>query len=135
MNVCVCLCACAHVFNASNTNSTKLPSKATQVFPLLPTCISQPHVLEMPTQVELQVPFQKLEQSGSYVQRETDKASGGREARILLLNHQCLKHPEKGYRETGEEQERLGEKRAQSRAGADQKRFRDTERGQKMPRS
>lgn len=58
---------CVRVFNASNPNSTKLPSKATQVFSLLPTYISQPHVLEMPTQVELHVPLQNLEQRRSSI--------------------------------------------------------------------
>ena len=78
MCVCVCVCVCArmHVFHASNTNSTKLPSKATQVFSLLPVCISQSHVLEMPTQVEFKSLSSTTEWSGSYAQREGGRRLG-----------------------------------------------------------
>lgn len=40
------------MLNVGNTNSTKLTSKATQVFCRLPARIAQPCILVMPTQVE-----------------------------------------------------------------------------------
>lgn len=109
-SMCVCVCVRTQMCNASNTNSIKSPSKATQVFCLPPTCFSQSHILEMPTW--LNVPFWNS-RTGREFSSEMGKVIGWKK---------CHTQSDGG----------LAQEPVQSRAEADQEGSRHSEGGQMM---